>query len=141
MTEEATGAMGPEGGPDHAAYEEEARRRWGHTDAYKESARRTKGYTKEDWARLEGERERIEGRMADLLRSGAPADGEEARAAAEEARLLIDRWFYPCSPRMHVGLAQMYTADDRFRAHYDDREPGLADYVAEAIKANAAQTS
>ncbi len=37
---------------------------------------------------------------------------------------------------MHAGLADLYTADERFRAHYEDRAEGLAEYVAEAIKAN-----
>ncbi len=139
MPRNEKGAAGPADGFDHTPYEEEARRRWGDTEAYKESARRTKGLTKEDRARLESETEKIEARMAELLRSGAPADGGDAMAAAEEARLLIDRWFYPCSHRMHVGLADLYTADDRFRAHFDDREAGLAEYVAASIRANAAQ--
>ena len=59
---------------------------------------------------------------------------------AEAARLHIDRRYYACSHRMHVGLAEMYTADARFRKHYDDRAPGLAEYVAAAIVANAARS-
>ena len=50
----------------------------------------------------------------------------------------IDRRFYPCSHSMHVSLAEMYTVDPRFRAHYEDRAEGLATYVAAAIRANAA---
>jgi MerR family transcriptional regulator, thiopeptide resistance regulator len=134
MSEEA------KGGSEAAPYEEEVIRRWGNTDAYKESARRAKGYSKADWARLKAEQERIEARMAELMKAGTAADGEDAMATAEDARLLIDRWFYPCSHRMHVGLADMYTADARFRAHYDERADGLADYVAAAIRANAART-
>jgi MerR family transcriptional regulator, thiopeptide resistance regulator len=134
MTDETKGGFDP------ATYEDEARERWGHTDAYKESARRAKGYTKEDWARIKSESEDIEARMAELMHAGATAEGNAAMAVAEDARLHIDRHFYPCSPRMHAGLADMYTADPRFRAHYDDRAPGLADYVATAIKANAART-
>ncbi|MCG6956850.1 MAG: TipAS antibiotic-recognition domain-containing protein [Gemmatimonadetes bacterium] len=133
MTDETKGGFDP------SAYEAEARERWGHTDAYKESALRMKGYTKDDLARIEAEMEDIEARMAELMNGGAPADGDAAMAVAEEARLHIDRHFYPCSPRMHVGLADMYTADPRFRAHYDDRAAGLAEYVATAIKANAAR--
>jgi hypothetical protein len=57
---------------------------------------------------------------------------------AERHRLHIDRWFYPCSHQMQVGLAEMYIADDRFRKHYDDRAPGLAQYVHDAIVARAA---
>jgi hypothetical protein len=56
---------------------------------------------------------------------------------AEEHRLQIDRRFYPCSYQMHVGLGTMYVADPRFARHYDDFRPGLAQYVCDAIQANA----
>ena len=35
----------------------------------------------------------------------------------------------------------MYIADDRFRKHYDDRQAGLAQYVHDAIVANAARAA
>jgi hypothetical protein len=38
---------------------------------------------------------------------------------------------------MHRGLADMYLADERFTANYDNVEPGLAQYVHDAIHANA----
>jgi hypothetical protein len=133
MSDEAKGGFDP------GTYEAEVRERWGHTDAYKESARRMKGYTREDLAGIKAEMEGIEARMAELMGAGAPADGDAAMAVAEDARLHIDRWYYPCSPRMHARLAEMYTTDPRFRAHYDDRAAGLAAYVAAAIQANAAQ--
>jgi len=56
--------------------------------------------------------------------------------AAEAHRLQIEN-FYPCSRSMHVGLAQMYTADPRFMEHYDSRAEGLAAFVQAAIEANA----
>lgn len=118
-------------------YADEARERWGHTEAYKESARRTKQYKPDDWAKIKAEAEAVEAGLAALLRAGEPSDGVQAMDLAEEARLHIARWFYPCPHKMHVGLADMYTADARFTAHYDEREPGLAAFVAEAIRANA----
>jgi len=126
---------------EHGKWDAEARERWGDTDVYKESARRTKKYTEEDWARIKAESEGIEAGLADAMASGDAPDGERAVHLAEQARLHIDRWFYPCSHRMHAGLAEMYVADPRFRAHYDDRAPGLAEYVAAAIRANAAAAS
>ena len=66
-----------------------------------------------------------------------PADSPEAKAAAELHRLHIDRNFYPCSYEMQTGLAAMYLADERFARHYDGRVPGLAQYVHDAIYANA----
>jgi len=124
---------------DPSRYDAEVRERWGETDAYRESARRTKRYTEADWARIKGEAEAIESGFASALEAGDPADGERALGLAEAARAHIDRWYYPCSHRMHAALADMYTADARFRAHYDERAEGLADYVAAAIKANSEQ--
>lgn len=40
-------------------YADEARQRWGSTDAYKQSAKRTASYSKEDWARVNAEAEQI----------------------------------------------------------------------------------
>lgn len=118
---------------------EEAEERWGDTEAYRESARRTKGYTKDDWRAIKGELSAIEEHLATLLRRGVAPDSDEATAAAERARLHIDRWFYPCSHEMHVSLGAMYVDDPRFTAHYDETEPGLAVFVRDAIAANAAR--
>ena len=55
----------------------------------------------------------------------------------EKHRKNIDRWYYPGSPEMHVGLSDMYTADPRFEEHFEKRAVGLAEYVQTAITANA----
>jgi MerR family transcriptional regulator, thiopeptide resistance regulator len=75
--------------------------------------------------------------MAALPAAGASPTSPEAMDAAESMREHIERWFYPCSHPMHVGLADMYVADPRFAAHYDNRAEGLAAFVASAIRANA----
>lgn len=122
-------------------HEAEARERWGDTEAYAESSRRTKSYNDADWTTIKREQSDIEQRLAESMTAGAPPDGERATDLAEEARLHIDRWFYPCSHAMHAGLADMYTSDERFKAHYEDRAEGLAAYVSAAIKANLARRS
>jgi DNA-binding transcriptional MerR regulator len=124
---------------DPAAHEAEVEERWGDTDAYKESSRRTKGYTKEDWQRYKAESAQINADLADLVDAGVPPEDPRAMDAVEQHRLLIDRWFYPCSHEMHVGLGEMYVADPRFAANYETVRPGLAAYVCAAIKANAAR--
>ena len=124
---------------DHERYEDEARERWGKTDAYKESARRTRRYTRDDWARIKGEAEDVVARLAALLDEGARAASRAARQLAEEHRCHIDRWFYPCSHAMHAGLADMYVADPRFTDHFEQRGEGLAAFFREAILANAAR--
>jgi len=126
-----------DGSPQPAAHEEEAQARWGGTEAYAESKRRTKGYTKEDWKRIGLETEQVVSKLADLFAAGAAPTDPKALDLAEEHRLQIDRWFYPCSRAMHRGLGEMYVSDPRFSAVYDARRPGLAQFVCDAIRANA----
>ncbi|MEW2430276.1 MerR family transcriptional regulator [Micromonospora sp. NPDC047644] len=115
----------------------EAEQRWGDTDVYRESNRRVSRYTKDDWLRNKAENEDWGRRMVAVLTSGAAADSPEAMDLAEEHRQLISRWFYECSYEIHTGLADMYLADERFTAFYENIAPGLAAYLHEAIHANA----
>jgi DNA-binding transcriptional MerR regulator len=125
------------GGEDPTQYEDEARERWGDTDAYKESRRRTKSYTKDDWLRIKAELDAVEAEFAASMTAGTAPDSPGAMALAERARLGIDQAFYPCSHEMHANLGRMYVSDSRFAKHYDDRAAGLAHYVCDAILANA----
>ncbi|MCO6749950.1 MerR family transcriptional regulator [Streptomyces sp. IpFD-1.1] len=127
-------------GYDSDQYADEARQRWGHTDAYRESQRRTASYTKADWQRLKDEFDALHARVAELLAQGVPADAPEAMDAAEEHRRFIDGAHYPCDARMHTCLADMYVADPRFTATYEAIRPGLAQYLHDAIHANARRT-
>jgi MerR family transcriptional regulator, thiopeptide resistance regulator len=120
-------------------YEGEVQERWGETDAYAQSKRRTSSYTKEDWVRIKQEGEDVEARFAAALQAGVPADSEQAMDVAEAHRQQISRNFYDCPPAMHAGLGRMYVEDERFAAHYERRAPGLAQYVSEAVQANAAR--
>ena len=126
------------GDEDPAQYEDEARERWGDTDAFKESRRRAKSYSKEDRLRIKADQDAVEAEFAEAMLAGRAPDSPEAMALAERARLGIDQAFYPCSHEMHRDLGTMYVADPRFAKHYDDRAPGLARYVCDAIVANAA---
>jgi|SRR5690349_5732681 len=118
-------------------YAREAEERWGDTDAYRQSQERTRRYTKDDWRRIAAEGEEVTARFVALKRAGAAPDSAEAMDAAEAHRAQIDRWFYAVAYPMHRGLADMYLADPRFTTTYDDREPGLAQYLHDAIHANA----
>ena len=120
-------------------YEEEVQERWGETAAYAQSKRSTSAYTKDDWVRIKAEGEDVEARFAAALAAGVPADSEQAMDLAEEHRQQINRNFYDCPPEMHAGLGRMYVEDERFAAHYEQRAPGLAQYVSAAVQANAAR--
>ena len=116
---------------------EEARQRWGDTEAWKQSQRRTVGYTKQDWLEIQGEMTAINQELAAAMTAGVPADGPRAMDLAERHRQHISRWFYDCGYDMHRGLARLYLADQRFGKNYDDVAPGLARYMHDAMNANA----
>ena len=124
-------------GFDPSEYEDEVRERWGDTEAYKVSARRARGYGESEWTEIRRESSEIVSELVAAMRAGSPADGAVARGMAERHREHISRWFYPCSPQMHRGLAEMYVADERFTRTYEREAPGLAVYFHDAIVASA----
>lgn len=126
-------------GFDPAQYEEEAQQRWGHTDAYKESARRTKQYGAAEWAQYKREADANNARLVALMRAGAAPGDPEVQAAVTEHRLLIDRWFSPCSVAMHQALGAMYMADARFTATYERIATGFAQFLSDAISASSSE--
>ena len=122
---------------DPAQYADEAKQRWGETDAYRQSMQRTSRYTKEDWLKIKQEQGDLQQRLVAAFQAGTTPDSEPAMDLAEEHRQQISRWFYDCGYDIHRGLAEMYLADPRFTKNYEDLAPGLAQWVHDAIVANA----
>lgn len=127
-------------GTDRAGGEwaDEAHQRWGETDAYQQSALRASRYSKVDWLRIRAEAQATEHALAEVLRAGQAPDSPRAMELAEEHRLHISRWFYDCGYDIHLGLAEIFVADERFTRTYESIAPGLARFLHDAIFANAA---
>jgi MerR family transcriptional regulator, thiopeptide resistance regulator len=123
-------------GFDPAQYEDEARERWGESDAYKESARRTKSYGKAEWDQIKRDWAAIYADLAAELAAHTPVTDPRVQAIVERHRQHLERWFYPCSTAFHKNLGAMYVADPRFAANIDKTAPGLAQYLSDAIAAS-----
>jgi MerR family transcriptional regulator, thiopeptide resistance regulator len=124
-------------GFDPKHYDDEAKQRWGNTEAYKVSVQRTKSYKEADWLKLKAEQAAIYTDALAALRAGIRADNPRAMDIAERHRLSIDRWFYPCSAKMQSGLADLWEADRRYADNIDKHGLGLTEYLAAAMRANA----
>ncbi len=135
-TDELKELFGTDFADDYEDYQAEAQARWGDTDAWQQSTSRTARYTKADWAQVKAEGQAVMDAFAAAYDAGHPAGSDPANAAAELHRRSIER-FYDCSYAMHRGLGDMYVADPRFTRTYDSVRPGLAQYVRDAIHANA----
>ncbi len=119
-------------------YAAEAEQRWGETDAWKQSQARSAKFSKADWQQIKTEADALEADLAAALTEGVPAGADRAAALAERHLAGIRR-HYDCGYDMQVCIAQTYVSDERFRKHYDDIAPGLAQYVHDVIVANAAR--
>ncbi len=112
-------------------YQQEARQRWGGSEAYAESERRTRGYSKQDWVDLKEEMGAVTTGIAAVMGQdpGSPEVQEKVGAWFD----LINQRFYTCTPEIFRGLGEMYVADPRFTATYENVKPGLAQFVRDAM--------
>ena len=114
-------------------YENEARSRWGATDAYREYERKTKNYTKEKWAEANDGLMAIFAEFAACKDSGVSADSAEAQALVAKLQAHITSNYYTCTDEILAGLGKMYVADERFKKNIDKYGEGTAEFTADAI--------
>ena len=112
-------------------YADEARERWGDTQAYRESERR-------DAARTSAQRDEALTEMDAILRAFAEArtlNAADSRAQALVARLKahITARHYECTDEILAGLGAMYAHDARFRRNIDRFGEGTAAFMSRAI--------
>ena len=115
-------------------YENEARDRWGNTDAYREHEQKTKNYTKEKWAEVNDGLMAIFAEFAALKNRGATADSAEAQALVAKLQAHITEHYYTCTDEILAGLGKMYVADERFKKNIDKYGEGTAEFAADGIR-------
>jgi len=112
-------------------YGAEVREKYG-DQAADESNAHLKGLTQEQYD--EGERLRLalEETLKAAFDTGDPA-GELAQKACDLHRQWLCVFYPKYSKAYHMGLAEMYVADERFRANYDKLAPGCTEFLRDAI--------
>lgn len=123
-------------GTDHEQYAREAEERWGDTEAHRQSQQRMAAMGPDAADRARAWWQEHFDQFAALRRENVPLDDDRVVAAVADHRALLNR-FYDCDASMQRSLAQMYVADERFRATYDGHAEGLAAYVRDAVAAHA----
>ena len=118
-----------------AAYGQEARKKYGE-DAMDEHNKRLANMTEEEWEQMKTEEEGYKAALRRAAEAGDPA-GEDAREAVRlHAAWLAHYWPQGAvTPQAHIGMAEMYTQDERFTAYYEAVVPGCAAFFAKAVKA------
>ena len=116
-------------------YADEAKERWGESAQYKESQARTAKYTQADFAAAKNDQEAVTEDFANAFGNRVGVRSETVQKIVVAHRAAISKWFYDCSVEMQKNLAVMYLNDERFKAYYESRARGLAQYVHDAIMA------
>lgn len=116
-------------------YRNEAKAKWGQTDAWREHAEKTKGYSGQKWNVLAAGMDELMASFARCMQEGHAADSDKARQAVTALQEYITEHCYTCTDAILSGLGQMYVGDERFRKNIDRHGVGTAQFICEAIEA------
>ncbi len=115
-------------------YKQEAKEKWGRTEAYKESVRKATGRTTEQESGI------AEGLMDVFREFGAlrslPPEDPAVQEKVAYLQQYITEHYYACTEEILKGLGQMYVCDERFRENIDQAAgEGTAEFASKAIAA------
>lgn len=74
----------------------------------------------------------VKASLAEAFKTGDPAS-QAAQKAADLHKQWLSYYWSEYSKEAHAGLAQMYVDDERFKAYYDDKQPGTAEFLRDSI--------
>ena len=112
-------------------YGSEIRKKYG-DEAVVKSNNKVKGMSKEQIGETERLNALIMETLAQAFKTGDPA-GELAQRAADLHQKWLCLYWDSYTKHAHAGLAQMYVDDERFTAYYDEKQPGTAVFLRDAI--------
>ncbi|KAF0824160.1 MerR family transcriptional regulator [Cytobacillus firmus] len=113
-------------------YGNEIREKYGEETVEKSNAK-LMNMTREEHEAVVKLAEEINSTLEQAMEKGDPA-GELAQKAAGLHKQWITYYWSEYSKEAHAGLAEMYVADERFKAYYDKVRPGAAEFLRDAIK-------
>lgn len=112
-------------------YGKEIRAKYGN-EKVNQANEKIKGMSPEQYAEMEKLSQTIMDTLATAMATGDPA-GELAQKTADLHRQWLSYTWNDYSKEAHAGLAQMYVDDARFTAYYDQKQPGAARFLRDAI--------
>ncbi len=112
-------------------YGKEIREKYGH-ETVEGSNEKVKNMTQEQYDEVTCLGEELLETLAEAFKNGDPASELAQKAAKMHKQWLTYFWSH-YSKEAHAGIAQMYVDDKRFTAYYDEKRPGTAVFLRDAI--------
>ena len=118
-----------------AAYGRELREKYG-DDAVEEHKARLARMSEQEWEETQADEEAYKAALRRAVEAGDPAGADAREAVRLHAAWLAHYWPEgKVTPQAHMGMAEMYTQDERFAAYYEKAAPGCAAFFEKAVKA------
>ena len=84
----------------------------------------------------------LEGKILAALKDAVTSGASASDAVGRDIAMMHKEWLsytWPSyDPKAHLGLAEMYVADERFQSYYDKELSGCAKFLRDAICAHIA---
>lgn len=117
-------------------YAEEAKKKWGNTDAYKEYEEKTKGKSKTQQNQMGANLMELFVEFGDMVKTGAKPTDEAVQAQVKKLQDYITDHFYTCTNEILSGLGKMYAGGGDFTTNIDKAGgEGTSVFVNQAIEA------
>lgn len=98
----------------------------------------TEGWTKQDYLDAQRRGEEVDDKVLVVMRSGAAPDSDSAlQVMAEHYREVVQFW--TPDRQSYTGMGRTYVDNPDFKARYDAKAPGLAEYLRDSTAAYAEQ--
>lgn len=114
-----------------ARYGKEIREKYGDGTVDK-SYQKVKGMSQEQYDEVTKLAAEVMETLQAAFKTGDPA-GELAQKAADLHRQWLCYYWNNYTKEAHAGVAQMYVDDPRFTAYYDEKQPGTAEFLRDAV--------
>lgn len=98
----------------------------------------TRDWSQQDHVDAQRRADEIDDQVLAVMRSGAGPDSPAALDVMAEHHRAVARFWTP-DRTSYAGLGRLYVDDPAFRARYDAKDPGLAEYLRDATAAYADQ--
>ena len=112
-------------------YGKEIREKYGE-EAVNKSNAQVKGMSQEQYEEVMKLAVEVIETLHAAFKTGDPA-GELAQKAADLHHQWLSFYWDSYTKEAHAGVAQMYVDDERFTAYYDEKQPGTAAFLRDAV--------
>lgn len=113
-------------------YTNEAKEKWGHTEAFKQSQKRVGKMSKSEIKKISDEQIELAQNIAEYMKSKLSTESIKTQKLIEKHYNQL-RYFYEPTKEIYKGLADIYVSDPRFKLYFENISLGLAQYMHDAM--------